>query len=68
MWQHNPTPHAAVLQQQLSMLAVVLQVVSVKLAKHVVKNHDKLIEGISNVTSVEDDLQVGWPVSSAGSR
>jgi hypothetical protein len=46
------------------MLALALQVVSVKLAKHVVKNHDKLIAGISNVTSVEDDLQVGATCSS----
>ena len=37
---------------------MVLQVVSVKLAKHVVKNQEKLIAGISNVTAVEDDLQV----------
>jgi hypothetical protein len=36
----------------------VLQVVSVKLAKHVVKNQEKLIAGIGNVTAVEDDLQV----------
>lgn len=35
-----------------------MQVVSVKLAKHVVKNQDKLIAGITNVIEVEDDLKV----------
>lgn len=34
------------------------QVVSVRLARHVLKNQDKLIAGITNVTEVEDDLKV----------
>lgn len=29
-----------------------------KLARHVLKNQDKLIAGITNVTEVEDDLKV----------
>jgi hypothetical protein len=36
----------------------VSQVVGVRLAKHVLRNQDKLIAGITNVTLVEDDLKV----------
>lgn len=52
------------------MLYVLLQVVSVRLARHVVKNQEKLIEGINNVTLVEDDLKVTylrWPHAFVGS-
>jgi hypothetical protein len=33
-------------------------VVGTRLKRHVMKNQDKLIEGINNVTRVEDDLRV----------
>lgn len=35
-----------------------VQVVSMRLAKHVLKNQDKLIAGITSVTHVEDDVKV----------
>lgn len=38
-----------------------LQVVGVRLAKHVLKHQDKLIAGVTNVTSVQDDLSVRMP-------
>lgn len=34
-----------------------LQVVSARLKRHVLKNQDKLIQGITNVTSVDDDVK-----------
>lgn len=44
-----------------------LQVVGMRLARHVLKNQDKLIAGITSVTHVEDDVKVGynlgWPCS-----
>jgi len=33
-------------------------VVSGKLKRHVLKNQDKLIQGITNVTNVDDDVKV----------
>lgn len=35
-----------------------LQVVSAQLSTHVLQNHDKFVQGINTVASVESDLQV----------
>jgi hypothetical protein len=35
------------------------QVVSAKLKRHVLKHQDKLIQGVTNVTSVDGDVKVG---------
>lgn len=43
-----------------------LQVVSMRLAQHVLKNQDKLIAGITGVTHVEDDVKVTWGASQHG--
>lgn len=37
---------------------LMLQVVGMRLARHVLKNQDKLIAGITSVTHVEDDVKV----------
>jgi hypothetical protein len=34
------------------------QVVGMRLARHVLKNQDKLVAGITSVTHVEDDVKV----------
>jgi hypothetical protein len=39
-----------------------LQIVSKTLTRHVVLNHDKLIDGITAVTNVEDDLKACYVV------
>lgn len=42
----------------LPSLRLVAQVVGMRLARHVLKNQDTLIAGITNVTHVEDDVKV----------
>eukprot|EP00879_Flechtneria_rotunda_P015646 GHRR01016368.1.p1 GENE.GHRR01016368.1~~GHRR01016368.1.p1 ORF type:complete len:341 (+),score=74.85 GHRR01016368.1:238-1260(+) len=48
-------------------LSAAVEVVGVRLAKHVVKNQDKLVAGITNVAEVEDDLRAAHVICQ-GSR
>lgn len=46
-------------------LTAAVEVVSGKLKRHVVQHNDKLIQGVSAVTSVEDDLKVAYLTTQA---
>lgn len=49
---------AASLESVVEERTTVLEVVSEKLSRHVMQNYDKFVEGVNEVTYVEEDLQV----------